>query len=68
MAARKRPSDCCWASTADVHDAGEPIRIAVAMVSGCVTGSPSTSGAAPAAWVPNIRGNRSDSPSRWYSV
>ena len=38
MAATKRPFDCCWASTAEVHDAGEPIRIAVAMVSGSLTG------------------------------
>jgi len=30
--------DCCWASTADVHDAGAPIRIAVAIVSGFLTG------------------------------
>ena len=26
------------------------------------------SGAAPAAWVPSMRGSRSDTPSRWYSV
>src|SRR3954452_11226402 len=49
VAARKRRFDCCGASPADVHDAGEPIRIAVAIVSGSDTGSPSTSGAAPAA-------------------
>ena len=46
VAARKRPFDCCWASTAEVHEAGAPIRIAVAMVSGSLTGSPRTSGAA----------------------
>src|SRR3954467_4264089 len=36
-AARKRPLDCCCASTAEAHDAGDPIRIAVAMVSGWLT-------------------------------
>ena len=47
-----------------VHDAGAPIRIAVAMVSGFFTGSPSTSGAAPAAWVPSIRGQHGRSGRR----
>ena len=40
--------------------AGLPIRIALATVSGCATGAPWTSGAAPSAWKPSIRG---DSPS-----
>ena len=35
---------------------------------GPCTGSPSTSGAAPAAWMPSMRGNVSARPSRWYSV
>ena len=34
------------------------MRIAVAMVSGCSTGTPLTSGAAPAAWKPSIAGLR----------
>ena len=44
------------------HEAGLPIRIAVAIVSGCSTGWPSTSGAAPAAWKPDIRGSASIEP------
>src|SRR5271163_3885665 len=63
VAARNRPLDCCCASTAAVQDAGAPIRIAVAIVSGWLTGLPSTRGAAPAAWVPNIRGSLSITPS-----
>jgi len=39
----------------------------VAMVSGWQHGWPSTSGAAPAAWKPNILGSASMIPSRWYS-
>ena len=42
--------------------AGLPIRIALATVSGCAIGLPSTSGAAPAAWKPHIRGLY---PSSW---
>ena len=41
---------------ASSHRAGLPIRIALATVSGCSTGLPCTSGAAPAAWKPSIRG------------
>ena len=52
---------------APVQEAGAPIRMAVAMVSGCSTGWPSTSGAAPAAWKPNIRGSESMMPSAKYS-
>jgi hypothetical protein len=40
------------------HEAGLPIRIAVAIVSGSSTGWPRTIGAAPAAWKPHIRGVR----------
>ncbi len=61
------PCDSSRAPTAPSQDAGAPIRIAVAMVSGCSTGWPSTSGAAPAAWKPNILGSASMIPSRWYS-
>ena len=43
-------------------DAGFPIRIAVATVSGSSTGWPSTNGAAPAAWKPHIRGVRLATP------
>jgi hypothetical protein len=38
-----------------------PIRIALATVSGCSTGAPCTSGAAPAACQPSIRGRTPDS-------
>ena len=48
--------DSSRACKAFVHDAGLPIRIAVAMVVGLATGCPRTNGAAPAAWKPNIRG------------
>ena len=50
------------------HDAGLPMRIAVAMVSGEVTGEPCTNGAAPAAWNPHRRGQESLTPSALYSV
>ena len=62
-----RTASC--AATAAAHDAGAPMRIAVAIVSGCFTGSPSTSGAAPAAWVAeHARQLVEISPSAWYSV
>jgi hypothetical protein len=44
-----------------------PTRIAVAIVSGSLTGLPCTSGAAPAAWNPNILGTASITPSRAYA-
>ena len=44
------PPDSSRAVTAAAHDAGAPIRMAVAIVSGWLTGAPCTSGAAPAAW------------------
>src|SRR4029078_8445184 len=50
------------------QDAGLPIRIAVATVSGLSTGRPSTSGAAPSAWNPNIRGGADDRPAAAYST
>ena len=51
-----RPPDSSRAATACRQEAGLPIRIAVAMVSGVSTGCPRTIGAAPAAWKPHIRG------------
>ena len=53
------PPDSSRAASACFHDAGFPIRIAVAMVSGSSTGCPSTIGAAPAAWKPHISGGAS---------
>ena len=50
------PPDSSRAATAVSHEAGLPIRMAVAIVSGSVTGWPSTSGAAPSAWKPHITG------------
>ena len=52
---------------APYHEAGLPMRMAVAMVSGFSTTWPSTIGAAPAAWNPNIVGSRVDLPASWYS-
>ena len=66
MTAANRPPDSSRAVIACVHDAGAPIRIAVAIVSGWRTGAPCTSGAAPAAWKPNIRGGAAITrPSRY---
>ena len=48
------PPEEVIASIASSQRAGLPIRIALATVSGCSTGAPWTSGAAPAAWKPNI--------------
>jgi hypothetical protein len=57
------PPDSSRAFSACLHEAGLPIRIAVAIVIGCLTGAPVTMGAAPAAWKPNMRGSpRSYSP------
>ena len=47
---------------------GLPMRMAVAMVSGCSTVWPSTRGADPAAWKPIIRGRRRLWPARLYSL
>src|SRR4051794_14413205 len=57
-----RPPDSRLASSAFVHDAGLPIRIAVAIVDGSGTTSPRTIGAAPDAWNPNMRGVRDALP------
>ena len=50
------PPEAVIALIASSHRAGLPIRIAEAIVSGDSTGWPSTSGAAPAAWKPSMRG------------
>src|SRR5690606_30436710 len=68
VTASNSPPDSSRAATAPVQDAGLPTRIAVATVSGFATGSPRTSGDAPAAWKPNIRGVLSTTPSLAYSV
>ena len=62
------PPDRSRASTACAHDAGLPMRIAVAMVSGFFTIFPLTIGAAPAAWKPYICGNFDEIPSARYSL
>ena len=62
-----RPPDSSRAASANVHDAGLPIRMAVAIVTGLGTGWPSTIGAEPEAWKPNIRGVCPISPSTAYS-
>ena len=53
---RNMPPDSSAAATARSQEAGLPIRIAVATVSGSGTGAPITIGAAPAAWKPRITG------------
>ena len=67
VTASMRPPDSSRAAIASVHEAGLPIRIAVATVSGWSTGRPLTSGAAPAAWKPHMRGTASMRPASRYS-
>ena len=67
MTAVIAPPDSLAAAVAEYQLAGLPIRMAVAIVSGCSTGWPSTMGAAPAAWNPSIRGSRVDRPAALYS-
>ena len=55
------------AAIAFSHDAGLPMRMAVAMVSGDSMGRPRTKGAAPAAWKPSIRGRVGTRPAAAYS-
>ena len=62
------PPESAAAFAAGSHEAGFPIRMAVAIVDGLGTGFPSTIGAAPAAWKPNIAGGRATTPARAYSV
>ena len=64
--AAKPPSDSLAACSARCHEAGLPTRIAVALVSGSGNGSPVTSGAAPSAWKPSIRGRFVARPSSAY--
>ena len=66
VTASKRPSDSLAAISASCQEAGLPMRIAVAMVSGSGNGSPVTSGAAPSAWKPHITGRRVARPSSAY--
>ena len=61
------PPDSVAAAVAPYQLAGLPIRMAVATVSGCSMGCPSTMGAAPAAWNPSILGSRVVRPASWYS-
>ena len=68
VTARIAPSDSFAAATAFSHDAGFPIRIAVAIVCGSFTGCPSTIGAAPCAWKPKSRGGSWIMPASRYSV
>src|SRR5206468_12246848 len=56
LTARISPPDSAAAFVASSHEAGLPMRMAVAMVDGLGTGRPSTMGAAPAAWNPNMTG------------
>src|SRR3954466_13530718 len=56
------PSELRAASSARPHEAGLPMRIAVAMVWGSVTGCPVTNGAAPAGWKPNSCGGSGTTP------
>ena len=62
------PPDSSLACSASCQEAGLPIRIAVAIVSGSRTGAPFTIGAAPAAWNPTIRGAFVARPAARYSV
>ena len=61
------PPDSDAAAVAPYHDAGLPMRMAVAIVSGSSTGWPSTKGAAPAAWKPTMAGSLVARPASWYS-
>ena len=68
VTARMKPPDSSRAAIARSQDAGLPMRIAVATVSGLEIGAPETNGAAPAAWKPAIRGRRLVLPMRTASV
>src|SRR5579871_3653549 len=62
------PLDSLMASVAPCQLAGLPMRMAEATVAGLATGLPSTMGAAPAAWKPNMRGSVLVTPAAWYSL
>ncbi len=63
-----KPPDSSRAARAWSHDAGLPMRIAVAIVDGSLTTSPRTIGAEPEAWKPHIRGVCVDTESAAYSL
>ena len=67
VTARICPSDSVAADSAFRHDAGLPMRMAVAIVCGSLTTSPRTIGAAPCAWNPNSCGGSTMTPSWRYS-
>src|SRR5882724_3524468 len=56
LTAANKPPDSRCAASAVFQEAGFPMRMAVATVSGWGTGTPDTSGAAPDAWKPSIAG------------
>ncbi len=68
LTARIHPPLSSRAATARSHEAGLPMRMAVATVSGFLIGSPLTNGAAPSACTPHIRGVRVAGPFAAYSV
>src|SRR5512141_872627 len=65
---RMRPPDSSRAASACLQEAGLPIRMAVATVSGFATGAPRTIGAAPSACQPSIAGSRVDFPAARYCL
>ncbi len=65
---RMSPPDSSRAASACFQEAGFPIRMAVATVSGLRTGCPRTMGAAPSACHPSILGRRFDRPAAWYAL
>ena len=62
-----QPCESASASLASPHEAGLPMRMAVARVLGSAMMRSSTMGAAPAAWKPTIFGSSLARPARWYS-
>ena len=65
---RMYPPDSSRAASACFHEAGLPMRIAVATVSGFATGAPRTMGAAPSACSPSIFGSDFALPAAWYAL
>ena len=68
VTAMKAPWLSPWAFRAFSLFTGLPMRMAVAIVSGCSTVWPSTIGAAPAAWKPIMRGRVRLRPAALYSL
>src|SRR5688500_19088611 len=62
-----RPPDSCAAESAPSLLAGEPILMALATVSGFSKSWPATSGDAPSAWKPSMRGTESACPASRHS-